>query len=177
MGGEEAFKNELISFFKNTPDDFLWNNYYNHPNEPVHHVPFMLNEAGVPHLTQKITRQICSDAYGTDAYGLCGNEDVGQMSAWYVLAAMGIHPINPGDNIYQITSPVFNSIEIHLDNNYYSGKTFKILANNNSKDNIYIQSISLNGNPLDRYWITHQEITNGGLLEMQMGPEPKIIKN
>jgi len=85
MGGEEAFKNELISFFKNTPDDFLWNNYYNHPNEPVHHVPFMLNEAGVPHLTQKITRQICSDAYGTDAYGLCGNEDVGQMSAWYVL--------------------------------------------------------------------------------------------
>ncbi|GAA3647112.1 GH92 family glycosyl hydrolase [Flavivirga jejuensis] len=174
MGGEEAFKNELISFFENTPDDFLWNNYYNHPNEPVHHVPFMLNEAGVPHLTQKITRQICSDAYGTDAYGLCGNEDVGQMSAWYVLASIGIHPIAPGDNKYQITSPVFNEIEINLDRNYYTGKTFKIIANNNSNTNIYIQSIKLNGKALNRFWISHQEITKGGILEMQMGPEPVI---
>ncbi|MCK0157275.1 GH92 family glycosyl hydrolase [Cellulophaga sp. F20128] len=174
MGGEEAYKNELISFFENTPDDFLWNNYYNHPNEPVHHVPFMLNTAGVPHLTQKITRQICRDAYGTDAYGLCGNEDVGQMSAWYVLAAIGIHPIAPGDNKYQITSPVFNEIKINLDPKYYSGKTFTIMANNNSKENIYIQSMRLNGKPLDRYWITHQEITKGGILEMEMGAMPVI---
>ena len=174
MGGEEAYRKELVSFFEKTPEDFLWNNYYNHPNEPVHHVPFMLNTAGVPHLTQKITRQICSDAYGTDAYGLCGNEDVGQLSAWYVLAAMGIHPINPGDSIYQITSPVFNKIEINLDSDYYSGKTFTILANNNSKENIYIQSMNLNGKPLDRFWITHQEITKGGRLEMEMGPTPKI---
>lgn len=174
MGGEEAFKNELVSFFENTPDDFLWNNYYNHPNEPVHHVPFMLNEAGVPHLTQKITRQICKDAYGTDAYGLCGNEDVGQMSAWYVLASIGIHPIAPGDNKYQITSPVFNKIKINLDADYYTGKTFEIVANNNSEENVYIQSIKLNGKTLDRYWITHQEITKGGVLEMEMGSEPKI---
>lgn len=174
MGGEEAYKNELISFFENTPDDFLWNNYYNHPNEPVHHVPFMLNTAGVPHLTQKITRQICRDAYGTNAYGLCGNEDVGQMSAWYVLAAIGIHPIAPGDNKYQITSPVFNEIKIKLDPKYYSGKTFTIMANNNSKENIYIQSMRLNGKPLDRYWITHQEITKGGILEMEMGAMPVI---
>jgi len=173
MGGDEAYKNELISFFENTPEDFLWNNYYNHPNEPVHHVPFMLNTAGVPHLTQKITRQICKDAYGIDAYGLCGNEDVGQMSAWYVLAAMGIHPINPGDNKYQITSPVFNEIEIKLDPNYYSGKTFKIVANNNSEENIYIQSMLLNGEPLERYWITHEEITQGGILELEMGLNPK----
>ncbi|WP_406683777.1 GH92 family glycosyl hydrolase [Seonamhaeicola sp. MEBiC1930] len=174
MGGEQAFKDELISFFEKTPEDFLWNNYYNHPNEPVHHVPFMLNEAGVPHLTQKITRTICSDAYGLGAYGLCGNEDVGQMSAWYVLAAMGIHPINPGDNKYQITSPVFNEVEIKLDSDYYSGKTFKIIANNNSKENIYIQSISLNGRPLNRFFITHEEIVNGGVLEMEMGIKPKI---
>jgi predicted alpha-1,2-mannosidase len=174
VGGEEAYRKELISFFEKTPKDFLWNNYYNHPNEPVHHVPFMLNTAGVPHLTQKTTRQICRDAYGTNAYGLCGNEDVGQLSAWYVLAAMGIHPINPGDNIYQITSPVFRSIEINLDSKYYFGKTFRILANNNSEENIYIQSMNLNGEPLDRYWITHQEITEGGLLEMEMGPDPKI---
>ncbi|MEI6865326.1 GH92 family glycosyl hydrolase [Flavicella sp.] len=174
MGGEEAFKNELISFFDKTPKDFLWNNYYNHPNEPVHHVPFMLNEAGVPHLTQRITRTICSDAYGIGAYGLCGNEDVGQMSAWYVLASIGIHPISPGDNKYQITSPVFNRIKINLDGTYYKGKTFEIIANNNSKENIYIQSIKLNGKLLNRYWISHQEITQGGVLEMEMGPEPKI---
>ncbi|UMB61776.1 GH92 family glycosyl hydrolase [Lutibacter sp. A80] len=174
MGGEEAFKNELISFFENTPEDFLWNNYYNHPNEPVHHVPFMLNEAGVPHLTQKITRKICSNAYGTDAYGLCGNEDVGQMSAWYVLASIGVHPINPGDNKYQITSPVFNEIEIKLDETYYKGKTFKIIANNNSEENIYIQSIKLNDKILDRFWISHEEITTGGILELEMGSEPKI---
>ncbi|MDE3742072.1 GH92 family glycosyl hydrolase [Maribacter polysaccharolyticus] len=174
MGGEEAFKNELITFFENTPEDFLWNNYYNHANEPVHHVPFMFNEAGVPHLTQKYTRKICDKAYGIDAYGLCGNEDVGQMSAWYVLASIGIHPINPGDNKYQITSPVFNDVEIKLDSNYYSGKTFRIIAHNNSKENIYIQTIKLNGKPLDRFWISHEEITKGGVLEFEMGPEPKI---
>ena len=177
MGGEEAFRNELITFFEKTPEDFLWNNYYNHPNEPVHHVPFMLNEAGVPYLTQKITRQICNDAYGTDAYGLCGNEDVGQLSAWYVLASIGIHPIAPGDNKYQITSPVFNKIEINLDANYYKGKTFTIIANNNSKYNIYIQSIKLNDKPLQRYWISHQEITQGGVLELEMGPEPLMNTN
>ncbi len=174
MGGEEAYRNELISFFENTPEDFLWNDYYNHPNEPVHHVPFMLNTAGVPHLTQKWTRKICNDAYGTDAYGLCGNEDVGQMSAWYVLASIGIHPISPGDNKYQITSPVFNEIEIQLDPEYYPGKKFRIVANNNSKENIYIQDMTLNGNPLHRFWISHQEITEGGVLEMEMGPEPVI---
>ncbi|WP_220764613.1 GH92 family glycosyl hydrolase [Flavobacterium sp. UMI-01] len=172
MGGEKAFRNELISFFENTPEDFLWNNYYNHANEPVHHVPFLFNEASAPHLTQKYTRKICDKAYGTDAYGLCGNEDVGQMSAWYVLASIGIHPINPGDNKYQITSPVFSEIEIKLDPSYYKGKTFKIKAKNNSKENIYIQSMKLNGKPFNRYWITHQEITQGGVLEMEMGSQP-----
>lgn len=174
MGGEEVFRDSLISFFENAPDDFLWNNYYNHPNEPVHHVPFLLNTAGVPHLTQKWTRRICSAAYGTDAYGLCGNEDVGQMSAWYVLAAMGIHPVCPGDNKYQITSPVFNEIEITLDSKYYSGKKFTIEAKNNSPDKLYIQSLKLNGKPLNRFWISHDELVSGGVLEMEMGAEPVI---
>ncbi|PWJ57610.1 putative alpha-1,2-mannosidase [Dyadobacter jejuensis] len=175
MGGEAAFKAELTSFFDQTPDHFLWNNYYNHANEPVHHVPFLFNTAGVPHLTQKWTRKICSAAYGIDPYGLCGNEDVGQMSAWYVLAAIGIHPICPGDNKYQITSPVFNRIDINLDAQYYSGKKFSIIARHNSPENIYIQSLQLNGKPLDRYWISHQEITDGGVLEMEMGPEPLVM--
>ena len=168
MGGQEAMKTELMNFFEQAPEDFLWNDFYNHPNEPVHHVPFMFNEMGLPRETQKWTRRICEAAYGTDAFGLCGNEDVGQMSAWYVLASIGIHPINPGDNKYQITSPVFNKIEIQLDKEYYGGNKFTIIAHNNSKENIYIKSIKLNGEKLDRYWITHDEIVNGGVLEMKM---------
>jgi predicted alpha-1,2-mannosidase len=175
MGGGDAYRDSLISFFDKTPGDFLWNNYYNHPNEPVHHVPFMLNTAGVPHLTQKWTRQICKAAYGTGAYGLCGNEDVGQMSGWYVLAAMGIHPICPGDNTYQVTSPVFNEVKINLDPKYYPGKNFTIRANNNSPENVYIQSMKLNGLPLERFCITHQEIVAGGILEMEMGAQPPAL--
>ena len=174
MGGESAFRDSLITFFEKTPGHFLWNYYYNHANEPVHHVPFMLNEAGVPHLTQKWTRTICRSAYGTGPYGLCGNEDVGQMSAWYVLAAMGIHPVCPGDNKYQITSPVFNKVEINLDSQYYPGNAFTIKAKNNSPEHVYIQSMKLNGKPLDRFWITHDEIVSGGVLELEMGAEPKL---
>jgi predicted alpha-1,2-mannosidase len=170
--GADFLRQELISFFENTPDDFLWNDYYNHANEPVHQVPFMFNEIGMPWLTQKWTRKICDTAYGADRYGICGNEDVGQMSAWYVLAAMGIHPICPGDNKYQITSPVFSTIEMALDSKYYPGKKFTIKAKNNSAENIYIQSIRLNGKPLERFYILHDEIVSGGLLELEMGPEP-----
>ncbi|MEM9144516.1 MAG: glycoside hydrolase family 92 protein [Bacteroidota bacterium] len=172
LGGETAFKQELISFFENTPEDFLWNNYYNHANEPVHHVPFLFNLTDEPYLTQKWTRTICANAYGVGPYGLCGNEDVGQMSAWYVLAAIGLHPINPGDGMYQITSPVFNEIAVHLAPEY-TGETFKIVAKGNSSKNIYIRKMKLNGKKLDRFWLTHQEITQGGILELKMGPEPK----
>ncbi|NPA37428.1 MAG: glycoside hydrolase family 92 protein [Chlorobi bacterium] len=168
MGGKDSIQKELITFFEKAPENFLWNNYYNHPNEPVHHVPFIFNEIGLPDQTQKWTRRICDVAYGDDAFGLCGNEDVGQMSAWYVLAAIGFHPLCPGDNKYQITSPVFNKIVLHLDKNYYNGNTFTIIANNNSKENVYIKSMKLNGKPLDRYWITHEEIVNGGILELEM---------
>jgi predicted alpha-1,2-mannosidase len=168
MGGQEAMKTELVNFFEQAPTDFLWNDFYNHPNEPVHHVPFMFNEIGLPRETQKWTRRICEAAYGFDAFGLCGNEDVGQMSAWYVLASMGIHPINPGDNKYQITSPVFDKIELQLDKEYYNGNKFTIIAHNNSKENVYIKSIKLNGEKLDRYWISHDEIVNGGMLELEM---------
>ncbi|MGQ7871009.1 GH92 family glycosyl hydrolase [Sunxiuqinia sp. sy24] len=171
--GEDYFTSELIAFFENAPDDFLWNDFYNHPNEPVHHVPFLFNEVGMPWLTQRWTREICEKAYGTDVLGLCGNEDVGQLSAWYVLSSIGIHPICPGDNKYQITSPVFDKTEIRLDENYYPGGKFTIIAHKNSSENIYIQSVKLNGEPLDRYYITHQEIVEGGTLELEMGAKPK----
>lgn len=168
MGGTDSIQKQLLHFFEQAPNDFLWNDYYNHPNEPVHHTPFLFNEIGLPRQTQKWTRRICEVAYGTDAFGLCGNEDVGQMSAWYVLAAIGIHPINPGDNKYHITSPVFTRIDLQLDKDYYNGNKFTIIAHNNSKENIYIKSIKLNGKKLDRYWITHNEIVNGGVLELEM---------
>ena len=137
----------------------------------------MFNEIGLPHLTQKWTRKICDKAYGNDVFGLCGNDDVGQMSAWYVLAAIGIHPICPGDNKYQITSPVFNKIKIQLDKEYYEGDEFVIVARNNSEENIYIQSIKLNGEYLDRYWITHEEIVAGGVLELEMGKTMAVLDN
>ena len=108
--------------------------------------------------------------------GLCGNEDVGQMSAWYILAAMGIHPICPGNSRYEITSPVFQEVEIKLDQRFYPGKKFKIVAHNNSSENIYIQSVALNGKKINRLWITHDEITEGGVLEMYMGKKPLLIK-
>ncbi|MBT4814960.1 MAG: glycoside hydrolase family 92 protein, partial [Lentisphaerae bacterium] len=174
--GHDYFLQELVALFENTPEDFRWNDYYNHPNEPVHNIAFLFNEIGAPWLTQKWTRTICANAYGADAFGLCGNEDVGQMSAWYVLAAMGVHPICPGDGKYQITSPVFERIEIALNPQYYPGKTFTIAATNNSETNLYIQSMKLNGKALDRFWITHQEIAAGGMLEMEMGPEPGQVK-
>lgn len=178
MGGKDSIQQELTAFFDKAPDDFLWNDYYNHPNEPVHFVPFIFNEIGLPYLTQKWTRKICEKAYGNDAFGLCGNEDVGQMSAWYILASSGIHPICPGDNKYQITSPVFNKIVFHLDAKYYKGNSFTIIAHNNSAENIYIQAVKLNGKILDRYWITHQEIVSGGTLELEMGKtKPNIANN
>lgn len=96
------------------------------------------------------------------------------MSAWYILAAMGLHPICPGDDKYEITSPVFNEIVLNLDPKYYPGKQFKILAKNNSAKNIYIQKIELNGKELKRFYLSHQEITNGGTLALTMGPNPKM---
>ncbi len=174
--GKEFMIEELTTFFERIPPDFLWNDYYNHANEPVHHVPFIFNEIGLPFLTQKWTRAICKGAYGTGIDGYVGNEDEGQMSAWYVLASIGIHPIAPGDNKYQITSPVFSKITIQLDPDYYPGKTFTIVAHNNSEKNIYIQSLKLNGKKLNRYWISHEEIVKGGILEMEMGHSALNVK-
>lgn len=171
--GKAYFEEELTAFFEGAEENFMWGDFYNHPNEPDHQVPFMLNYTSKPYLTQYWTRRICRNAYTDTVYGLCGNEDVGQMSAWYILAAMGFHPICPGSNRYELTSPVFNQTTITLDNRYYKGKMFTITAKNNSPENIYIQSVNLNGKPLNRLWITHEEITNGGILEFIMGNTPK----
>lgn len=172
MGGKEKVIDDLITMFENTPDDFLWNQFYNHANEPVHHIPFLFNKVGKPSLTQKYTRTICEKAYKNSVMGLVGNEDVGQMSAWYIMAASGIYPVCPGDGKYEITSPVFDKITFTLDKQYADGKSFTIIARNNSSRNVYIQEAKLNGKTLDRSYITHEEIIAGATLELTMGPEP-----
>src|SRR6185437_11838985 len=139
MGGREKVIADLENFFEKTPGNYRWNAYYNHANEPVHHVPFLFNRLGVPWLTQKWTRIICDSAYHNSVDGLVGNDDVGQMSAWYVLAAIGVHPVCPGDTRYELTSPVFSDIRIPL----ASGKFFRIIAHHNSPANTYIQSATL----------------------------------
>lgn len=172
MGGNDKVIADLTNLFEKTPENMMWNSYYNHANEPVHHIPFLFNRAGAPWLTQKWTRVICRRAYRNAVEGLVGNEDVGQMSAWYVLAASGFHPIAPGNLRYEITSPVFNKVVIKTDATYASGKTFTIIAVNNSSENIYIQSATLNGKPYPYCFISHIAIAAGGVLQLQMGKLP-----
>ncbi|MFC0518255.1 GH92 family glycosyl hydrolase [Mucilaginibacter angelicae] len=172
MGGREKVIADLNNLFEKTPDNMMWNDYYNHSNEPVHHVPFLYNRLGAPWLTQKWTREICRRAYKNSVEGLVGNEDVGQMSAWYVLAASGLHPVCPGDTRHEITSPVFNKVTLKLDPKYAKGKTFTIIANNNSAKNIYIQEAKLNGKVYNKCYIDYKDITAGGTLELSMGATP-----
>ncbi|RYZ47330.1 MAG: glycoside hydrolase family 92 protein, partial [Chitinophagaceae bacterium] len=169
MGGKEKVKADLVSFFEKVPQNMMWNDYYNHANEPVHHVPFLFNRLGEPSLTQKWTRAICDRAYKNSVEGLVGNEDVGQMSAWYILAASGLHPVCPGETRYEITSPVFNAITIRLDKKYSKGRSFTIKAVNNNPENIYIQRASLNGKPYNKSFIDHSDLMKGGVLELVMG--------
>ena len=172
MGGREAVLTDLNEFFEKAPADMHWNAYYNHANEPVHLVPFLFNRLGEPWSTQRWTRFICRQAYADKVEGIVGNEDAGQMSAWYVLAAAGIHPACPGDTRMEITSPVFDRIEFRLDPRYAQGGTFAVVAHGNSPENIYIQRAVLNGEELAASHIDFAQIAAGGTLELYMSPEP-----
>lgn len=172
MGGREKVLADLESFFGNTPREFYWNPYYNHANEPVHHVSFLFNRLGAPWLTQYWTRVICRDAYKNSLAGLCGNEDVGQMSAWYILAASGLHPLCPGDTRYELTAPVFDRVEFRLDRRYAHARKFVITVEGNGPDACYIQSATLDGKPYDRCYIDHEDIIRGGELHLVLGNRP-----
>jgi predicted alpha-1,2-mannosidase len=178
MGGREKFVEKLDLFFtegsKNGGTNFGENPYYWHGNEPSHHVVYLYDFAGEPWKTQKWVREIMERAYGTTPDGLCGNDDAGQMSAWYIFSAMGFYPVCPGDSSYEIGSPIFDEVVIHLDSKYYPGRQFVIKAHNVSAENMYIQSATLNGEPLNQPWITHEMIVNGGTLTFYMGPEPNL---
>ena len=171
MGGRETALSDLQEFFANTPEDFHWNDYYNHANEPVHWVPYLFNRLGDPARTQKWTRTICANAYRDAVAGLCGNEDCGQMSAWYVFSSMGIHPVCPADNTYEVTSPVFDRVRIRLDGEYHSGRTFTIVAHDNAPGNFYIKKAELDGRELKDMRITFEDINAGFTLELWLGPE------
>lgn len=171
MGGTKKTLADLEWMFGETPEDMFWNFYYNHANEPVHGVPYLFNRLGTPWRTQYWTRFICKHAYENQVAGLKGNEDVGQMSAWYVLSAAGLHPYCPGETRTEITSPVFDTITVKLP---ATGKTFTVIAENNSDENVYIQSATLNGKPLKRCWLDFSEIVAGGELKLVMGNQPNM---
>ncbi len=148
----------------------------NHGNQPNMQSAYLFNYSGKPWLTQKWARKIMEHYYGLGPYdGYPGDEDQGQMGAWYVMSAMGLFEMDGGaavSPIYEIGSPIFEKITIRLHPRYYSGGTFVIEARNNATENLYIQSASLNGKPLTRPWFRHAEIVGGGRLTLRMGPNP-----
>ncbi len=141
---------------------------YAHGNEPSHHMAYLYNYVNKPWKTQKYVRQIMDELYSNAPDGLSGNEDCGQMSAWYVLSAMGFYPVTPGDNTYVFGTPIFPKATIHLEN----GKTFSIKAKAVSATNIYIQSASLNGKAYPFTYLKHEDIIKGGELVFEMGSKP-----
>ena len=175
-GGKERFAEKLDSMFTYNPsaDDDLplfstgMIGQYAHGNEPSHHVIYLFNKVGQPWKTQKYAAEVMHELYFNAPAGLCGNDDCGQMSAWYVFSAMGFYPVNPALGEYEIGTPLFPEVKMHLEN----GKTFTVLAHGVNKDNIYIQSMKVNGKPYDKSFITHEMIMSGATIEFEMGPEP-----
>jgi predicted alpha-1,2-mannosidase len=177
MGGREAFVKRLNEFFtlpyepKGVARDVTGMiGQYCHGNEPDHHAPFLYNWAGVPWKTQEVVRKIMRLMYGSDkdGLGLAGMDDQGENCSWYVLNAMGFYTVDPARAEYVIGSPIFDDVTVHLDN----GKDFVIVAEKNSAENVYIQSATLNGKPLNTPWFEHTAIANGGTLEFKMGRTP-----
>ncbi|MCZ7584906.1 MAG: GH92 family glycosyl hydrolase [Deltaproteobacteria bacterium] len=170
FGGEVDFIAELEQFFEGGEDVHqpglpdLW---YYHGNEPDIHAPFLFNEAGRPDLTQKWVRWAMDAHYGTGPDGIYGNDDGGTLSAWYVFAALGLYPVAPCTDVYQIGSPIFTKATVKMGDN-----TLVITAENASPENIYIQEASLNGDPLDVPWVHHADLAAGGTLDFVMGPDP-----
>jgi len=177
LGGKEPFANKLDQLFKveegvkgeqASSDISGLIGAYAHGNEPGHHTTFLFNYAGRAWRTQELNRQIQTEMYTDKPDGLCGNEDCGQMSAWYVFSAMGFYPVNPSELKYQFGSPIVQEARLEV----AQGKFFTMKAPLASKTNKYIQEVKLNGKPLDRTFISHQEIMDGGTLEFKMGAQP-----
>jgi predicted alpha-1,2-mannosidase len=162
VGGREAFIRKLDTLFSGA--------YYDQGNEPSHHIAYLYDHAGAAWKTQQHVRNVMEKQYADSPSGLAGNDDAGQMSAWYCLSALGFYPVTPGSTEYEIGTPLFDDVMIRLD----SGKRFHIHASGASGEKPYIRSATLNGTPLKRYWITHSEIVSGGDLVFEMSSSPNL---
>jgi len=178
-GSDEGFIRKLDSLFTadskidtSIPDITGLIGQNSQGDEQCHHVPYLYDYVGQPYKAQQRLRQIMTTLYDDTPAGLCGNADCGQLSAWYVFSALGFYPVNPVSGVYALGSPVVSQAVIQLDAEKYHGKTFTVLAENNNATNCYIQSATLNGNPLERPWITREEVVSGGTLRFVMGARP-----
>ena len=180
MGGKERFTQHLDSLFTMEIDDKYIAHHeditrdgiignYVQGNEPGHHIPYLYNWTGNPHKTQGRVRMIMNTMYGSTVEGLCGNDDAGQMSAWYIFSSLGFYPVTPGSPNYALGSPLVKEAIIHLE----TGKTLTIKANNQSTENVFVQSVSVNGKILENTNLSHQDIVNGGEIVFEMSSTPK----
>jgi len=176
FGSEQRFTDKLDSLFVVTgdmgaeasPDISGLIGQYAHGNEPSHHIIYMYNYVGQPWKAARLLRQTMKELYFNDFNGLSGNEDVGQMSAWYILSSLGLYQVEPTGGKYIIGSPLFDEATLNVG----GGKTFTIRAKNNSADNIYVQKATLNSKPYAKSYLMYQDIVRGGMLELEMGSEP-----
>lgn len=169
--GNERTLSLLERFFSKADLGELWNDDYNHSNEPCHNITHYFNILGHPRLTQYWTRRVQKEAYRTGAFGFCGNEDVGQLSAWYVLSAMGFAQVCPGNEEYYINTPLFKKSKIKLDKKYHScnvDDTFTVECDKDPLEYPYIKSVELNGEKIEDYYLTYSQITSGGKLKFEL---------
>ncbi|SEE06254.1 alpha-1,2-mannosidase, putative [Tenacibaculum sp. MAR_2010_89] len=179
MGGKEKFSKQLDELFTTEIDDKYIANHeditrdgiignYVHGNEPGHHIPYLYNWTGHPEKTQKRVRMIMNSMYAPSVEGLCGNDDAGQMSAWYIFSSLGFYPVTPGSPYYAIGSPNIKNATIHLEN----GKTLKITVKKQSKENVFVKNVLVNGKKLESFLLSHHDITNGGEIIFEMSNQP-----
>jgi predicted alpha-1,2-mannosidase len=176
LGGEKKFIEKLDSLFvaqgdmgaEASSDITGLIGQYAHGNEPSHHITYLYGYVGQPWKTAEKVRYILDSLYTDKPDGICGNEDVGQMSSWYIFSSIGFYPVNPANGKYVIGSPIFDKVTLHLPR----GKAFTITTKNNSAENIYIQEITLNGNKYNKAFITYRDIMNGGDMVIIMGNKP-----
>ncbi len=169
--GEERTIELLEEFFEKADLKSLWNDDYNHSNEPCHNITHYFTMLGLPERTQYWTRRVQKESYRTGAYGFCGNEDVGQLSAWYVLSAMGFAQVCPADPKYYINTPLFKDIEVKLHKKFHScsvSDTLIIKCDKNPLEHPYIKSVKLNGKEVTESYLTYEEITNGGEIAFEL---------
>gem|GEM_PF-137982 len=180
-GGEAGFIKKLDQLFTTNsviqteiPDISGLIGQYSQGDEQCHHVAYLYDYVGAPFKTQQRIRQIIAAEYGDSPQGECGNVDCGQMSAWYIFSALGFYPMNPVSDVFAIGSPVVTKAVVHVGGTENPDKTFTVLAANNSAQNVYIQSATLNGNALRKPWLTRAQIMGGGELSLVMGPNPNL---